>query len=354
VYSCHLAGPLPATLFSGAAGVGLFLSALARVSKRPVDRERALDALVPARRIAAALRAAPSRDDEILRVHWGRQLGAAEGVAGAAYGLACAARLLDAPELLDDVRVLASLLTPARVPGGAALMNGASGIVLVLLALDLALPNEGFVDRAKAHAASIIDALSADARVSTDDGMAFGRAGLATALARLFRATRDERWLDAAQRAIPSACAVDGSRDRSWRAGAAGIVLAHAELAHATGDVDRLVAVSHDARLGDADDVDIAHDSLCSGGAGIAEVAWDVGRAAALPELVDAASRRGARLVERFETTGEFSLGWGNGFPHFGFFQGMTGVGYALLRMTHPRALPCVLSLGDAIPAHAP
>lgn len=78
-------------------------------------------------------------------------------------------------------------------------------------------------------------------------------------------------------------------------------------------------------------------DSLCSGAMGRAELLATAG-------YCDESRGVGVAVLSRAEQSGRYRLGWGEGCPHVGLFQGATGVAYQLLRLAYPDEVPSLLT----------
>jgi len=61
------------------------------------------------------------------------------------------------------------------------------------------------------------------------------------------------------------------------------------------------------------------------------------------PDLLDEARAIGAAVAARAAAGGGYRLGWSRGYRHVGLFEGISGVGYGLLRLARPTLLPSVL-----------
>jgi lantibiotic modifying enzyme len=88
-------------------------------------------------------------------------------------------------------------------------------------------------------------------------------------------------------------------------------------------------------------------DHPCCGNLGRAELLLAGGRQLSRPGLVEAATKIASCVLERSEEAGSFGLSplLPNRLFNPGFFQGTAGIGYGLLRMSHP--LPSVLLWRD-------
>jgi type 2 lantibiotic biosynthesis protein LanM len=331
---CHVAGPLPSTLFSGSVGIALFLGALEAVTGAGRYRDIALSALTPVRETARLAAGNGDALDAAFAFHWSRQIGIAEGVAGAVYGLAHLADLLDAPELIDDAQALASLLGADRAPANqvADTLNGAAGIVSTLLALYKQRADAALLEQAEAWGRHLLAATTEP----VGSGLAFGDAGIGLSFLRLYAATGTGDWLDAGHTVLDRASArlaTDSVRPLSWIDGYPGLALARMELPDPATRRRGLAGIL--ARIQAQPWTD--GDSLCTGVMGRTELLAAAG-------LGEPARQMAAAVVERAGSKGNYRTGWGIGYVHVGLFQGITGVAYQMLRLAHPDRVPSVLT----------
>ena len=86
-------------------------------------------------------------------------------------------------------------------------------------------------------------------------------------------------------------------------------------------------------------------DHLCCGNLGRVELFLETGRRLSRPDLVQLARLQASRVVARARSSGGYLIHplMPKGIPSPGFFQGMAGIGYALLRIARPDELPSVL-----------
>ncbi|HEX2210476.1 MAG TPA: lanthionine synthetase LanC family protein, partial [Longimicrobium sp.] len=188
-------------------------------------------------------------------------------------------------------------------------------------------------------------------------GMAHGTAGIVLALSRLARATGEARFHAAADEA---AAHEDARYDDAaanwpdlrwdpatfadgWCHGGPGIALARMDAPADVRwrvDAERGVAVARRAAMGRLD-------HLCCGNLGRALCLAEGGRGLGMAGAEAAGVALASAVVERARRDGGYGL-WRryDGFLAFpGLFQGLAGVGYALLRLAAPRAVPNVLTL---------
>lgn len=131
-----------------------------------------------------------------------------------------------------------------------------------------------------------------------------------------------------------------------WCHGAPGIALAAIEAAVSRPSPS--VTRSVQAALGRVAEWQPAQsDHVCCGLLARAEALASAGTAAGDGERVEAARALARRVMARARRRGHFRLsGAGTDYRVFdpGFFQGLSGIGYGLLRLAHPDRLPSVLA----------
>jgi lantibiotic modifying enzyme len=295
--------------------------------------------------------------------------GAASGLGSAVYALTLISGLLDEPALLDTAMSAAALLTDQRISVAPAdVFEGLGGEILGLLALHEVAPEAGVLERAEACGRRLLSArtpgeggrlawVTFEGRMLT--GFSHGTAGIAYALARLHGATGDEAYRSAAIDAIASENLyfdpdlgnwldlreeVQPAFKAQWCHGAPGIGMAR------LGGLPMLDTeqVGRDIEAALRTTLSIGHaeaDHVCCGNLGRADVLLVAGERLGRPDLTGAAHARVQDVVRRADEAGGFSLH--HSLPRRvyapGFFMGMAGVGYQLLRTAHPRVLPSVL-----------
>lgn len=345
-------------LYSGATGIALFLAALSRVSG---DEYRALSLAA-----IAPLREELWGDKSSRRLSRKMGIGGAAGLGSVVYALVLLSRFLEKDELLDDAARAAGLISEEKIASDRKLdvIAGAAGAILGLLPLYEVRGDAVVLERAVACGRRLLatqDPTLGAWRTIGDvplTGFAHGAAGIAYALIRLYRATGDPAMLAAALKAIryERSCFVPDAANWmdlrvkksvriqtcQWCHGAAGIGLARVGALEMLDDeqVLREVEIALKTTLGTEMQ---CLDSLCCGNLGRLEFLFTAGLRLNRQEIVDVARARAAGLVE--------STGAGTGFrwlsgadsQNLGFFNGVSGAGYELLRMAYPETLPSVL-----------
>jgi type 2 lantibiotic biosynthesis protein LanM len=351
-------------LYDGSLGVGLFFSALAAVTGEAQWAGVARDALGPIRAHARQYPPDLIPADE--------PIGGGNGLGSVAYGLTVVAALSGDRSWLDLARALAAAI-PSRVvaAGPIDVVNGSAGAALALLAVYDMTQDEQMLAAARVCGRHLLDrevtAGPGEAAWPSDDGVrligfAHGTAGVAAALTRLFAATGERAFARSARRAYrfvrrhhlqtagnwPIAVAGDGSAAggmmTGWCHGAPGVVLSamaaaqvrpFPALLHGIESAMRSVALWQPAQA----------DHLCCGALGRAEVLLVAGEQSGRVDATLAARALAARVVDRARRRGHFRLsGAGTDYRVFdpGFFQGLSGIGYQLLRVAQPSGLPSV------------
>jgi type 2 lantibiotic biosynthesis protein LanM len=354
-------------LYDGCVGVSLFLAALAKVSGNSQWRDLSLTILNPLRQVLQGL---TSGINHTLLKRLG--IGGAEGIASVIYGLVRISQLLDETLLLQEAHQLRVLITPEQITADKIfdVVGGTAGTILGLLSLFAAtekMTPSPVLELAIAcgehllnHQAGNQDEPKAwktwrDRRLT---GFSQGAAGIAYALLRLYAVTEDSRWLQAAQEAIayeqtkfsPDAQNWLDMRSGepkfqvSWAHGAAGIALARLGGLSVldTDSIRQQIAIGLETTQ---QSMVWGVDSLCWGNFGRIETLLVAAQTLNCPHLLTAAHQATAVVLEKARSQGTFTL-----FLHGssqtmnpGFFQGLSGIGYQLLRLAYPEQLPSVL-----------
>ena len=346
------------SLYTGRTGIAVFGAGLYRLTGEDQYREFTRRAVAPT---VAALRDGDDAPEA-------SRLGGTNGLGATAYGLGLVGELLDDPALLDAAGEVTDRFTTDLIAEDDAygVINGSAGTILGLLALH---------DRTDDHelvswAAECGEHLLAN-RVKTGEGRAWrtlgdstpqtgfshGASGIAYALVRLWDATEEDRYRDAALEALAYEDGTYSSAKGNWTTvrepdridpyqdkwcyGRSGIGLARLGMAEYLDD-DRVTRGIERALDGVPGDGLAEHDHLCCGNAG---------RAAFLLEAQHRLGRRegqagellGGVLARKEETGAYRTIEWTNQLTKPSLFRGIAGIGYAMVRVTDPESLPCLL-----------
>ncbi len=354
--------PMSYELYGGTCGVALFLAAVEKVTGGAGYRELALGAVQP---LCQALRDYGN--------HTARDMGmgGACGLGSVVYALTRVSQWLDEPALLEAAGRAARLITAQHITDDNALdiIGGAAGALLGLLAFYAASPDEAVLDRAINCGQRLLQRrteseagyrawATLDGELLT--GFSHGAAGIAYALLRLYAVTRDGDVLAATQEGIAYEDSVlvreagnwpnlrtgePPAFMTSWCYGAPGIALgrlgglAMLDSEAIRRDIEVAVQTTRAAGVQEVD-------NLCCGSLGRAEVLLVAASRLSRPDLAEVASTWAGQIATRAQRSAAFVLHplLPKGVFSPGFFQGVAGIGYELLRIAHPEMLPSVLS----------
>lgn len=362
--------PLPASLYSGTSGVGLFLAEIARQTG---------DASLERVAIGACLTAltGPVRSAEA---------GLYSGLLGAALAARRVGVLTGSEQLVARAERVAGQLARCRARRhDNDLLYGAAGRVLGLLAAEPWLGDDA-AERATRLGRSLLRAAErgprgwswrASATMTTSatsnnpanlTGLSHGAAGVALALNELaahtgvaeFAAAADEgvryedsyfdgdagNWPDFRTTMVPQAATGRRRFATYWCHGAPGIALQRLRAVELTGsptaaqDLDHACETTAAAVRGGLRSPNETF-SICHGVLGNAEVIWDVGRRTGRPDFEELALEAAAEGVHRYASNGAWPCGTLIGdTPNL--LLGRAGIGYFYLRL-HDPAVPSIL-----------
>jgi type 2 lantibiotic biosynthesis protein LanM len=362
--------PLDESLYNGNCGIALFLAALDYLRGSSQYRHLTLSALQYTCKVLQL-------DNADLTQRFAKNIGigGASGLGSIIYSLVKISHFLKEPALIEDAQGFANLITPEVIVTDQQLdvMGGAAGAILGLLALYHKTGEKTVLDKAVACGQHLLEHRisvngSPKAWKSFEDkpltGFSHGAAGIAYALLRLYSVTQDNNYLEAAcdgivyESSVFSTSAANwpdfrsftqkngqpGFNTVSWCHGAAGIGLGRLgglsilETDEIHQDVEMALQTTQKYGLQGVD-------HLCCGHLGRCEVLLLGAQKLSRPELLTMAQQRAAWVLARAKQAGGYQL-FANLPNHVfnpGFFQGTAGIGYELLRLAHPEALPSVL-----------
>ena len=368
---CDSRGPLGRyDLYRGQSGIALFLAALAAVTGRAHFARAASSLLQPLETLLEER--GPAGPES-----W-PSIGACSGVGSVVYTLVSAARLLADTRWTELAIRWAQGISPARIQGDLQLdvAGGTAGALLALLLLEEEAPSPQLRDRVRDCARRLLEA-----QVATGDdgaawsgrggqplaGFAHGAAGIAYALSRVYVVTSDTRLRQAVRRAHRHERRLFAPAVRNWPAlhrrgaalmtawchGAPGIGLARALGLEAFRDEEILeeirIAMETTASVPSS-----RIDHLCCGNMGRSETLLMMGSRLQDARGLASAAAIATRLAERVcaeGSAGARTEGFEHRTFHPGFFRGLSGIGYQLLRSAAPSRLPSILGFASSQPA---
>ena len=361
---------LEPNLYSGRAGIALFFAAMYAAGGRDPEHRRL------ARGAAHSVWQdfwGPAMDaDSTATTVKECGIGMGAGLAGIAYALLTAARLLNEPGLVEDAIRAGRLISEELIAEDKELdvMSGVAGSILGLLPLWKASGEQLFLDRI-AMCGDLLARRQINDNGKTGGwitfaprpltGFSHGTAGMALALSRAARATGDSRYLAAAGRAIAyersaflpeennwssrAEAGAERTPKGAWCYGAPGIGLARIGCLECGGDDAMRGEIETAVRWVETNPIGYA-DHVCCGEFGRVEVLIEAGRRFRRPEWEDLARRRVAATIARAGADRGFHSMIGPAESLFtpGFFNGLAGIGYQILRLAaNPGELPSVL-----------
>ncbi|MEQ8463878.1 type 2 lanthipeptide synthetase LanM family protein [Coleofasciculus sp. E1-EBD-02] len=356
-------------LYDGSCGIALFLAALDHVMGNTQFRDLALGALRSLRRVLQ------TSDAEFIQRFVRRiGIGGTMGLGSIIYSLVRMSHFLQNAVLLEDAQRAANLITPELIAADRKfdVMAGAAGAILGLLTLYTETGELAVLDKAVtcgqhllAHRISVDNSPRAWRTLEEKPltGFSHGAAGIAYALLRLYAVTHDRAYLEAAEEGItyersvfsPAAANWPDFRDSGGQNGQFGFVVNWCHGAPGIG-LARLGGLSILETDEIRQDVEVALqttqkyglqglDHLCCGNFGRIEALLVAGQKLSRPDLLKTAQKRATWAVAQADKIGEYQLFNNLSNPVFSpsFFQGTAGIGYELLRLAYPEALPSVL-----------
>jgi type 2 lantibiotic biosynthesis protein LanM len=356
---------LSVNLYDGACGIGVFLAALAQVTGKAAYRDLALEAWVP---VATSL-----NGDQAAAQYSG--IGGCSGLGGIVYGSLLIGRMLHEDSCIEWACQAASRIDEESIGRDREfdVASGSAGAILGILALYQHLGEPSLLQRAMACGDRLLAAQRPAKRGGAAwpgrdgtplAGFAHGAAGIAYALTRLYEISRAPAYLTAAQAACVFERGVFLEKARNWPVlaarrrdggpllmvawchGASGIGLARLAGSVVLQDdetrreIQAALATTIESLPGPAD-------HLCCGSAGRIELLLTAGLLMKDPALIRTACETAFAVVRRKQQGGGFDLektDYGRLLFDPGLFRGISGIGYTLLRLARPEALPSVLA----------
>ena len=354
-------------LYDGACGIALFLAALASITS---NKEWEDLAAVTSKSIIRLV-----ENDYVGQLPEHGCIGVCNGLGSVVYSLVNIGRILENDVYLDLAKQVATLITRERISADRRLdiEGGSAGCLIALLALYAFDKDPAVLEQALRCGQHLLDHshMHANSRGWENHqgimlaGFAHGASGIALALFRLYRITGNQIYFKAGEQAFQYERELFSQERRNWPVlrkngagkidtsffmtawchGAPGIGLARigaiGVLDHDSvrAEIELALQTTADQGLGPVD-------HLCCGNLGRADILLTAGRILDKSELVKMAQERTIQVFRRAQKEGYFSMRlktWENRCFQPGFFTGLSGIGYTLLRMAYPERLPSVL-----------
>jgi type 2 lantibiotic biosynthesis protein LanM len=355
--------PMNLCFYDGICGVALFLAAIPKPVREPELTALARSALATV--VGEALRPA------YVRVLFASGIGAGVGQSSIIYVLVRAGEFLGEEEWLHHAGSFAEMLDAERIESDRHfdLMSGAAGAILALLALYRAARLPDALNKAVLCGEHLLKHRSASQQGPRTwktlwdkmlTGFSHGAAGIAYALLKLYEATGESSFREAALEAEAYETSVfmpavsnwpdfrdsPGEQDQrcmtAWCHGAAGITMSRLAALPILDNPQVREDISHGLqaiRLAGAH----RKDTACCGRMGRVETLLVAARALNYPAYLQEAQTLASYTLRRSRQGGSYALGWKRAPFLASFHQGMSGIGYEYLRLAAPTSFPSLL-----------
>lgn len=357
--------PLGHALYDGTAGVALFLAAASVAVEDRECRTLCLEAIAATRWYF--------RHESAAGFARTLGMGGVSGIGSVVYALTSIARILSAPELLEDALEASRFITERMIAGDRTfdITKGSAGTLLALLRLHAETLDRSALGRAIDCAEHLLShrpqqehALwKRNREPAALAGMSHGASGYALAFHRLHRATGDARYLQVVRDCLEYERSVFSREKRNWPDlrptelkepaeypvrwchGAVGIAFAREELIEGGCEDASLILEYRVARETSRMFEGHRNDSLCCGNFGAIALLMRP----CVDGVVEASGRHVDRLltdlIRQAREQGSYKWQGGQDDHNPGLFRGISGVGYIIARRLIGDALPNVLTL---------
>jgi type 2 lantibiotic biosynthesis protein LanM len=358
--------PLGDDLYNGMSGIALFLAAY----QHQFHDERSKKLLTK------ILNGLHEQIHAPTSARWARSLGigGTAGIGSIIYVLVNIATLLDDDETLGDAIAVSKLYTKELIDAdqGLDVISGSAGAILCLLALYRKTQSPDILEKAVLCGEHLLNTprigevgsrtwVGLGMGNSPLNGMSHGAAGFAYALSSLHQVTQRDDFADAAKECLAYEQSQYDESEHNWPDfrgdtdskplrimvcqwchGAPGIGLARIGQVKAGVPLNLLKVEIENASICAERNWPNTMDTLCCGTLGAIEFLREAGDILNNETMKQLAVNRLKEIVATSQEHGHYIIGVGGTQFNLGFFRGLSGVGYALLRGLNPN-LPNVL-----------
>lgn len=335
----YVFSPLKAGLYDGVPGIAVFLSGLARKTGKKEFSDLAWSALRPLRQLIT--------DSKFVNAVG---LSVSTGVPGMCLALMICSELLSAEILLDEAEDLALRTFPTDCQDMAVtdLLGGAPGILSVGTKLLSRREFSRLGPRIEEFSGDLLSRLPAAFGQESRQNISFahglwGAISAVSSYSRICNKELPDLLSKLEGRTFSVASTVASSPQ--WCSGRAGILQALISHSPLGGNQENLVRQCAEDLLNDSR---CRFHHVCCGKIGCAESIADAAFALKCSSLRARAHEQSMLVLDEVHDAAGWKLPLSGSPEKFnpGFFQGLSGIGYALLRISDPASLPSVLSLG--------
>lgn len=357
--------PLGHALYDGTSGVALFLAAASVAVEDVESRILCLEALAATRWYL--------KNESAAGFTRTLGMGGVGGIGSVIYALTSIARILSAPELLDDALHASRLITRAIISGDRTfdITKGSAGTILALVHLYADTMDNQVLECANECAEHLLthrpdkgDTLwKRNREPAALAGMSHGASGYALAFHRLYRITRDTRYLRVVKDCLSYERSVFSKEHQNWPDlrpsehnaptefpvrwchGSIGVAFTRLDLMEggyedASLQLEYEIALKTSSYLGSH-----MNDSLCCGNLGAIALLMEPCVGKVNGELNRRADRLLTSLIRHAQERGSYQWQGGRDNHNPGLFRGVSGVGYILAKKLLADDLPNVLTL---------
>jgi type 2 lantibiotic biosynthesis protein LanM len=360
--------PMLVNLYDGLSGVALFLSALSSFSEDPLPK-KLFDATV------ISLRQGIRNIQQNAGLARIGPVGIASGLPSVIYALLKIADFTGDGSFTEDAVSICSLVTPVMIKNDNSLdiVSGSAGCILAMLSLYDRTNHGQALEKAILCGDHLLSNLfeSADGLSGWKTmqgkmltGFSHGQAGIAHSLLKLYEATGSAGYFEAARKAIQYENSLFSAENLNWPdlrdyqgKPAAGSVFTSAWCHGAPGILLGRLASRHiftsqeiEKNIRDAATTCLlspvsGSDHLCCGSLGLADILLYAGIRTGNEELRTEAGLKVQKVIRRAEQRGWYTMfaGLDDEVINPGLFQGLSGIGYEMLRFACPEKMPSIL-----------
>ncbi|WP_088226639.1 type 2 lanthipeptide synthetase LanM family protein [Desulfosporosinus sp. FKB] len=355
-------------LYSGNAGIAIFFSALSKIVSKTDYHGLARKTLKPIRDYLCGR--------SVLSLPKRINLGMASGLGGVIYSTVLAGKFLEddtfnkeavniIPKISNEIIEQDNILD---------IIGGSSGMILSLLSLYNETKNEATLLTAircgkhllknRSKSQNGLRAWKHNMVLAVDEqplcGFSHGASGIAYALLKLFKVTGIKEFLDAAEEAIlyedglisgemeqwpDLRKAYTGDENKklynAWCHGAAGILITRMEALCFLNKENMMTDINRALQI--IINMPSSVDHVCCGTYGKIDVLLTASQRLSRPDLQEKALEMASFTYSEDNMRSRYN-NLAKGYTNFGFFQGVSGIAYTMLRLSHKDAIPSVLS----------
>jgi type 2 lantibiotic biosynthesis protein LanM len=304
-------------------------------------------------------------------------IGIASGVSSVIYALLKMSAFLKDPSFINDAEKVSDILSPEKIRKDQHfdILSGSAGCILGMLALynhsghaesleKAILCGEHLLKNVTKNSDGSCGWTTAEKKMLA--GFSHGQAGIAYALLKLYEVTGNRAYRDAAMQAIRYENTLYAAEQNNWQDlrafeerkdngpvymsawchGAPGIGMARLAARHLLNDASAEPDIKNAIRetLRAARSM-AGRDHICCGNMGLADMLLYFAQKTGDSKLATESAELTAKVLLAAEKRGHFNilLGSADHIANTGFFQGLSGIGYSMLRQAFPDKFPGIL-----------